>query len=87
MNAATIHDLKRWFDEGQKEGALYMIVVCDTYDHDDYPVHIFHFDHFWKKYDEYASGENMQRIMEVYDLSKSWESQSTERAYNTPSRE
>jgi hypothetical protein len=27
-----------WFDEGVKNNATHMIIVCDTYEHDDYPV-------------------------------------------------
>jgi hypothetical protein len=31
-------EIKEWFDRAKAEGARYMIVVCDTFSHDDYPV-------------------------------------------------
>ena len=39
--AASLADIKEWFDTGQKLGATHMIVVCDTYDWDDFPVYVF----------------------------------------------
>jgi hypothetical protein len=62
-----------------------MIVVCDTFDHDDYPVYTNAGDEFWKKHDA-VNGQNMQRIMEVYDLNKPWPQQSSGRVMNTPPR-
>jgi hypothetical protein len=65
--AASRQDIAGWFDEGAKDGATHMIVVCDTFDHDDYPI-------FCKGaaacLDQYKKhdGANMQRVMEVYDL-------------------
>jgi len=82
----TREDLKRWFDAGKGDNFDFMIVVCDTFDHEDYPVHVSR-EGFWKRYDELRLGKNMQGIMEVYDLSKSWESQSNERVHNTPPRD
>ena len=78
--------LKRWFTEGVKKDASYMIVVCDTFDHEDYPVYVKPSEDFWETHASYH-GKNMQRIMEVYDLKLSWEEQSSGRVYNTPPRE
>ncbi len=33
-------DIKRWFRNGKKNGATHMIVVCDTFDYEDYPVYV-----------------------------------------------
>lgn len=82
----TRKDLKRWFDEGVKKSAAYMIIVCDTFDHEDYPVYVLPDEDFWEKHATY-NGESMQRIMEVYDLKLPWQSQNSERVYNVPSRE
>lgn len=63
----TVSELAEWFDHGVKQAALYMLVVCDGFDHIDYPVYVDdakYFDDTYAKYD----GKNMQRIMEVYDL-------------------
>lgn len=83
--ATTVGDLKLWFDAGLDEGARYMIIVCDTFDHDDYPIYVRLDDDFYEKYDGH-DGKNMQRIMEVYDLKKSWESQQAGRVMNRPPR-
>ena len=59
--AASRGDLKRWFEEGVEEGASHMIVVCDTFDYEDYPVFVMPNDKFWKKYDEMCRA-SMQSI-------------------------
>ena len=81
----TLGAIKRWFDRGAKEGAAYMIVVCDTFDHEDYPVYIMPNQDFWEEYEHYNQ-INMQRIMEVYNFGLSWEKQSKGRVHNTPPR-
>jgi hypothetical protein len=69
----TVEDLKGWFEEGRKKKATHLVVVCDTYDWEDYPVYV-------KPSEEVKDvvlrfGENMQRVMEVYCLSKGFHSQ------------
>lgn len=79
--STSVETLSRWFDEGVKEDAAYMIVVCDTYDYEDYPV-------FFKGTGIEAevarrNSESMQRVMEVYNLSKNKEEQlSEDRCFN-----
>ena len=56
-----------WFDEGVEEGNTHMLVVCDTFSYEDYPVYV-------KKGEDvhdrvkYYDGRSMQRVMEVYVL-------------------
>jgi hypothetical protein len=58
--------LMEWFKRGVEQKATHMVVVCDTFDYDDYPVYV----------DEGESPQeavkahsgNMQRVMEVYNL-------------------
>ena len=39
--AATYEEIKGWLDEGRKRKDItHMIVVCDTWDHEDYPVYV-----------------------------------------------
>ena len=57
-----------WFDRGVAEGATHLIVVCDTFDHSDYPVFVKAGEDAREISDKY-SGKNMQRVMEVYNLS------------------
>jgi len=65
--ATTKNDLRRWFKQGVKNGATHMIVVCDTFDHDDYPVYVSPQEdvHVIEKE---KSGASMQKVMEVYNL-------------------
>lgn len=37
---ALLQDIKGWIARAQAGGATHMIVVCDTYDHDDFPVFV-----------------------------------------------
>lgn len=65
--AASRADLRQWFIDGVAEGATHMIVVCDTFDFEDYPVYVKtgeDFDAIYREHDQ----KNMQQIMEVYDL-------------------
>lgn len=68
--ATTREDIKEWCERGIKEGATHMIVVCDTFDWEDYPVYVKKGEDAKKKYEQYASGANMQKVMEVYNLTK-----------------
>ncbi len=61
-------DIKVWFDIGVKEGATHMIVVCDTFDHEDYPAYVTPDDNVHDRITHFRLSP-MQRIMEVYDLS------------------
>jgi hypothetical protein len=60
--------IAEWFQRGQKDGKSYMAVVCDTFSWDDYPVYFSSKDsaRLFKSY----PGE-MQKVMEIYDLSSS----------------
>lgn len=63
--AATRQDLESWFEAGVADGKGYMVVICDTFDHEDYPCYFD--DHDAAKSKASCPGE-MQRTMEVYDL-------------------
>ena len=54
-----------WFDRGVKEGYTHMLIMCDSFDYEDYPK--------YAKSEEEArkigkSPGEMQRVMEVYHL-------------------
>ena len=68
----TRSEIETWFDRGLSQNAKYMIVVCDSFDHEDYPVYVSSDSACMKKYKN--SGQ-MQRVMEVYDLSHNKEDQ------------
>jgi len=57
----------------------HMLVVCDSYDYSDYPVYTNTPQWSVRVYTD----RSMQRVMEVYDLSKNLEKQLSEhRAWN-----
>lgn len=65
--ATTREDIRRWLQEAKKKGATHVIVVCDTFDYDDYPVYVMPAESVREKADEH-NGKNMQKVMEVYSL-------------------
>ena len=75
--AASRMDIKGWFDRGRREGATHMIVVCDTFDWEDYPVMIPPDRDVRKMYDLF-NGKNMQKVIEVYNLSMDSDAQMSE---------
>ena len=82
--ATTKQDLRAWFDRAVREGTDFMLVICDTFDYEDYPVGCTR-DNFTAVYRKYKTAD-MQRVMEVYDLSIDREQQMAERrAFHLPS--
>lgn len=71
-------ELSDWFDYGLKQDATHMIVVCDTYDHSDYPSYVAATEDVRQREKELGSS-SMQRVMEVYKLSASKSDQLAER--------
>ena len=66
--AASREDIRGWLNRGKDNGATHVVVVCDTFDHDDYPVFVMPGQDARAVADEH-NGKNMQRVMEVYNLS------------------
>lgn len=87
--AATKQDIRAWaspdsmFHPGEGN-ATHMIIVCDTFDWDDYPIYANGLDEFRVLYEGH-NGTNMQKVMEVYDLNGDIEAQLNEhRAFHFP---
>ena len=75
----TRSDILRWLEDS-KSHHTHMLVVCDTFDYEDYPVHTSDVRESIRKYQD----ASMQTIMEVYDLSMDFGEQlDTHRAWNT----
>lgn len=74
----TKADITRWLHRGQEKGATHVLVVCDTFDHSDYPVYVMPGEDARKRADE-NNGPNMTRLMEVYKLSDDWQTQLDQR--------
>jgi hypothetical protein len=80
--AARIGDIRRWFEEGVANKATHMIVVCDTFDHEDYPVFVAPHEDVREREKAYDH-RDMQRVMEVYNLGMDMDDQLSEyRAFN-----
>ncbi len=74
--------LSSWFDRGVAQNATHMIVVCDTFDYDDYPVYVTS-DQDVRVEEAYYKKASMQRVMEVYNLKMDKQVQmSAHRAFN-----
>lgn len=87
----TQDDIREWFLAGTELAATHLIVVCDTFDHEDYPVYVKEIPGTGSEQAGYQrvqpvsdvrafvtnnySGQNMQRTMEVYKLSDPMEEQ------------
>jgi len=63
----TREDRDRWIATGRERGATHIIVACDTFEYDDYPVYVMPGEDLEEKKAKY-NGVNMQMIMEVIDL-------------------
>ena len=74
--AATKDDISGWFDRGVSEGAKFMLVICDTYDYDDYPMF---FSNGKDCAEKFKKPGNMQSVMECYDLTADKDAQMRER--------
>ena len=81
-------EIKSWLESGIADGSKYVLIYCDEFDYSDYPVYAENDDEFWRQYDNpLHQSANMQRLMEVYDLSMDIEKQLDEyRAMHMPER-
>lgn len=77
--AATRDDLSRWFDRGVSNKKTYMVIVCDTFDWEDYPVY---YDTKEEAESRVKNPGEMQKVMEIYDLTHDKDTQmNMHRAY------
>lgn len=73
-------EIKEWFEHGVENNNTHMIVVCDTWNYEDFPV--FCKNNINDKINNYESNKDY-RVMEVYNLSLNMEEQLNEaRCYN-----
>lgn len=77
----TQDDIRRWLKSAKKQKATHLVVVCDTFDWDDYPVYVKPTEKIREVIEHYSV--NMQKVMEVYNMSMDIEKQiKSGRAYN-----
>jgi hypothetical protein len=63
----TLTEISDWVVNGKRDKHTHLLVVCDTFDWEDYPVYADGDEDCKAKYKHY-NGNDMQRVMEVYDL-------------------
>ena len=63
--ATNSNQISLWFDKGVEQNKKYMVIICDTFDWEDYPS--YHVSRASAENKINSPGE-MQKIMEVYDL-------------------
>ena len=69
----TKDDIRRWLERGKEENATHLIVVCDTFSYEDYPVYVHRNENVHDVEEEHS--KDMQIVMEVYKLSMDWDEQ------------
>lgn len=78
MGRTTQADIRGWLEQGKANGATHVIVACDTFDYEDYPVNVMPGQDPRKVAEDYDR-KDMQTVMEVYALHLDWDSQLNER--------
>lgn len=82
--STTQDTIRDWLRRAKEDNCTHMLVVCDTFDYNDYPVFCESKEECLEQHKEHHL-KNMQRVMEVYDLSIDIESQLKEvRAKHLP---
>jgi hypothetical protein len=74
--AATVGDIRRWFETGVEKGVTHLIVICDTFDWEDFPAYVMA-DQDAREIVAKRNGKNMESVMEVYNLAMDKDAQLT----------
>ena len=75
--AASKEDVTRWLEQAKKEGATHVVIVCDLFDYEDYPVEVKPGQDVQEIVRQYRT-RIMTRVQEVYSLSRDLEEQLNE---------
>jgi hypothetical protein len=70
----TRQEIAHWLEAGRTGDNTHMIVVCDNFDFEDYPVYVPKGKNVRNVFAEYDN-KNMQIVMEVYSYRKNLEQQ------------
>jgi len=73
----TQNEIRTWLREGKAQGATHTLIVCDTFDHEDYPKHITVATEEEARKATHNLG-SMQSLMEVYSHALDHEKQLAE---------
>jgi hypothetical protein len=67
-NATSKKEVSSWEVMGNKLGASHVIIVCDEFSWENYPVYVHSKEELEEKLREYSPYKNMQKVMEVIPL-------------------
>lgn len=70
----THNDIRKWLEKADAEGATHVVVMSDDFSHEYYPINC-HSEDAARETVSLKDGHNMQSMVEVYNLSASWEAQ------------
>lgn len=70
----TVHQIRQWLEQGKRDGKSHVLIVCDTFDWDDFPVFVDAGQNPRIVAREWSDEEDF-KLMEVYDLSMDFEEQ------------
>jgi hypothetical protein len=79
----TEEEIRTWLEKGKEMGATHVVVACDTFDYEDFPVYVLPDQDVNKVVDKYNNQDKMLRVMEVYSLKLDIEDQlKSQRSYH-----
>jgi hypothetical protein len=64
----TRQTIEDWLKRADSKNATHVIVVCDSFDHEDYPVFVAQGEDIHARIAHFQNAP-MQRVMEVYNMS------------------
>lgn len=80
--SATKEKLRTWLEEGKEKGATHLIVTCDQFEYETYPVFVMPGEDPQDR-TEKLDQDIMQKVMGVYAIFLPWEEQlNAHRSFN-----
>lgn len=75
MSTVTPTVIREWLQRGVQQGATHVLVVCDTFSHEDFPVFVLPDQNVYEQFDAYRNPERMLSVTEVYCLAADLDAQ------------
>jgi len=83
--ATPMHKIYGWLVDSQDRGATHVLVICDKFTYEDFPIACKNSEECNTYYDYYEQNKTHYRVVEVYDLSMDIDEQlMSPRAWNLP---
>ncbi len=67
--------IRHWLLKGKASGCTHMIVVCDTWEYEDFPIYVSEDEDVREVEAKYDDDNHMLRVMEVYSFNHDIEAQ------------